>query len=461
MKISKSLSGKINKDSGMSEILLRIVVGKIDGKSVAFRVKSRIYVYPDRWDDMKETITTDVRSSKIAPVEVLLSKERLKNQLIETNTRLSQLLNVILLECNKMDKSDITKQFVETIIDKFHNPEKYSNRSFGEARLVTLVHKYIESNSTLSLLRKRHYMVIERILSRYELYKGIILDINTMTDIDLKNIEQFIREEHFLYKENESYRILFHKVPNSKSPMPRGQNVICTMFKQIRAVCRWAKIQGYTDNYPFEKYSIVSEKYGTPIYLTLEERNRLFRAEFPNRPQLAKQRDIFIFQCCVGCRVGDLLSLTCDNIVETNNGKNIEYVPSKTSHTNPETVSVPLNAIALEILNRYSGQNGNKILPFISDVKYNVAIKDAFRLAGLDRLVSVLNPITGKTEQKPLYDVASSHMARRTFVGNLYKKFKDPNLVGKLSGHKEGSRAFMRYRDIDQEMKVEMVKAIE
>lgn len=47
-------------------------------------------------------------------------------------------------------------------------------------------------------------------------------------------------------------------------------------------------------------------------------------------------------------------------------------------------------------------------------------------------------------------------MARRTFVGNLYKKVKDPNLVGKLSGHKEGSRAFARYRDIDDDMIKEM-----
>jgi hypothetical protein len=44
-------------------------------------------------------------------------------------------------------------------------------------------------------------------------------------------------------------------------------------------------------------------------------------------------------------------------------------------------------------------------------------------------------------------------MARRTFIGNIYKKVKDPNLVGALSGHKEGSKAFNRYREIDEEMK--------
>lgn len=52
-------------------------------------------------------------------------------------------------------------------------------------------------------------------------------------------------------------------------------------------------------------------------------------------------------------------------------------------------------------------------------------------------------------------------MARRTFIGNMYKKVKDPNLVGSMSGHKEGSKAFARYRDIDEEMKRELIDLLE
>ena len=59
-----------------------------------------------------------------------------------------------------------------------------------------------------------------------------------------------------------------------------------------------------------------------------------------------------------------------------------------------------------------------------------------------------------------MYEIASSHLARRTFVGNLYRKVKDPNLVGALSGHKEGSKAFARYRTIDDEMKKELVNLL-
>ena len=76
-------------------------------------------------------------------------------------------------------------------------------------------------------------------------------------------------------------------------------------------------------------------------------------------------------------------------------------------------------------------------------------------------MVTILNPTTGKEEKRPLNELASSHLARRAFIGNLYKKVKDPNLIGSLSGHTEGSRAFARYRDIDDDMKQELVDLLD
>ena len=70
----------------------------------------------------------------------------------------------------------------------------------------------------------------------------------------------------------------------------------------------------------------------------------------------------------------------------------------------------------------------------------------------------VLDPQTRKGVPKRLDEIASSHLARRTFIGNLYKRVKDPELVSVFSGHKNGSKAFYRYRDIDSEMKAEVIK---
>lgn len=83
-----------------------------------------------------------------------------------------------------------------------------------------------------------------------------------------------------------------------------------------------------------------------------------------------------------------------------------------------------------------------------------------FTKAEIKRIVLMLYSAIGKEEKHPLNEIASSHIARRTFVGNLYKKVKDPNLVGALSGHKDGSKAFARYRDID-DMKKELVSLLD
>lgn len=46
--------------------------------------------------------------------------------------------------------------------------------------------------------------------------------------------------------------------------------------------------------------------------------------------KLENQRDIFIFQSLIGCRVGDLYKMTKDNVI--NNA--IEYIPRKIQQLN-------------------------------------------------------------------------------------------------------------------------------
>lgn len=101
------------------------------------------------------------------------------------------------------------------------------------------------------------------------------------------------------------------------------------------------------------------------------------------------------------------------------------------------------------------------ILPLISQQKYNVAIKKILQHAGITRSVVWLNPTTGEPEIRPIYEVMSSHSARRAFSGNMYDKLQDPNLICALTGHKEGSKAFARYRKIDEETSRKTISLLE
>ena len=75
--------------------------------------------------------------------------------------------------------------------------------------------------------------------------------------------------------------------------------------------------------------------------------------------------------------------------------------------------------------------------------------------------MSDLNLTTGEPVLRPIYEVLSSHSARKSFAGNMYNKVKDPNLISALTGHVEGNRAFNRYRVIDMDMKMDLVKILE
>ena len=115
---------------------------------------------------------------------------------------------------------------------------------------------------------------------------------------------------------------------------------------------------------------------------------------------------------------------------------------------------------AKAILAKYADLE-TRLLPKINQNIYNRQIKKILKLLGIDRMVTVIDNKTREPIQKPICDIATIHTARKTFIGNLYKKVKDPNLVASLSGHTDGSRAFARYREIDNEMKRELVKLID
>lgn len=415
-----------------------------DGRDKQLFYKSDLEIKPSFWNSKKQEMKEIIETDKIAS-DFNVSVANIKKLVLDTYKSIPK-------------KEGISSEILKTEIDKAQNPEKYS-LVIKEITFIELFSEFIEERK-ISTVRKNNYRVVVRALKRYELFKqayGIKdfkLSFENVTSNTLRDIEHFLSDEHKLF---EKYPKIYEAVPESRTPQPRGQNTINGIFNKFRSFYIWANDNGKTTINPFRTFKIQEDVYGTPFYISIEERNRLHKTNLSRHPRLAIQRDIFIFHCLLGCRVGDLYRLTRNNII---NGA-IEYVARKTRDGHPVTVRVPLNSIAKEILNKYIDSNETGLLPFISEQKYNDAIKRMFLAARLKRPVTIINSTTREPEIKPLNTIASSHMARRCFIGNLYKQVKDPNLVGALSGHKEGSKAFARYREIDEQMKTDLVKMLE
>ena len=109
------------------------------------------------------------------------------------------------------------------------------------------------------------------------------------------------------------------------------------------------------------------------------------------------------------------------------------------------TTTVPLNSTALEALGN-DWQRRGRLFALPTLPTYNAEIKAVLKGAGISRQVVNYNGTTA--ELKPIYEIASSHMARRSFVGRLVEAGVPAEIIQPMSGHKKGSKAFARYYNI-------------
>ena len=211
----------------------------------------------------------------------------------------------------------------------------------------------------------------------------------------------------------------------------------------------------YTVINPFKTFKFDSEKYSKPIYLTIEERDHLFNAVIEDK-QLAVVRDIFVLQCMIGCRYGDLMRLTHTNIVDGS----FEYIAAKTKKDESRKAIIPLTEKAKIIIARYNEPAG-RLLPFMKLHDCNYFIKKLFKSVGLTRTVTIKDKTTLLETQVTLDTIASTHMSRRTFIGGLFKNKVTDAIIVSMSGHVKGSKAIGRYYAVDPEQQREAMKLIE
>lgn len=396
--------------NGMSEIKVRFLAKQTDQ-----RAHTGIFVPAHRWDAAAHKVITP--RGMVTPETIALQDMQAKLDALRAHILAKYMENPY----------TILRGWLSKVILEFHNVP-------ADMHLISdLVQEYIDEG-TLAPRTADHYKVIKAMLEdfakrKYPLY------------IERFNVEELDRFTKYLAADG-----------------TRGQNTINSKLRKLRCIVNRAvakKIIPEWDN-PFRERKIAQDIYGTPIFLTIAEREQIYRFEGLS-DAMAIQRDIFIFQCLVGCRVSDLIAFRVENV---HNGF-LEYIQQKVIKDNPTTVRVPICDTAMEIINRYAGQEDGRLLPFISDVKYNVCIKKIVQAAGVDRMVLVRNPKTGIPEWRPIYEVAASHLARRTFMANMYKQTKSERIVSSFTGHVDSSRAFKRYTTVDDEMKIEAIRDLE
>lgn len=512
--IELRLSTKVQKETGMSEVMicLRYSVedpsSKSGHRSKDLSSKSGIYVNPSFFEyyiNRKSTISpkTPIPKNKNTSTqeraakngwslrkngEIVTSSKALQTPEMkyhnEQCAKMDKMKKVIIDSFNESDnKENLTSEWLKNVVELFHNPGRQIAENPAKKTFFELAEEYItrphgKNGKVIGKSLARTYRVLIRAAARYEGFvretdkdrRHWLWDVDKIRKNDLEDFFDYLANEKELSEEYpELFEKLFSYYPPSVKPGRhkldgRGTSTIICCKRRLKAIFNHLYNKGYTKNRPFDGLVIGAETYGTPIYITIEERNQIaetdLRAEWEKLPieekrkarasieTIEAQRDIFIFQCLIGCRVSDLIKLTEKNIF---NGILI-YTPQKTEGSSARQARIPLHPKAISLIDKYRGVDTNgRLFPYITSQRYNDVIKIIFKLSGITRHVEIRNPRTGKNELVPINTIASSHMARRTFIGNAYFKVQDPNIIGKMSGHVEGSQAFARYRKIEDE----------
>lgn len=223
-----------------------------------------------------------------------------------------------------------------------------------------------------------------------------------LSEFDIKLIQEFD-----LY--------LGNTIQNQNTGKPISRNSINNHHKRLKTILIDAYRKEYINRNPYENFKIRNEKTNRE-YLSELELSQIRDFDFENQPKLDRVRDIFIFSCYTGLRFSDAQSLNQKNISKDENGT--YWIAFKQAKTNLN-VKIPILEPALDIYNKYAHirEVNGKVLPKISNQRFNSYIKDVINKIGIDKSIS-------------------HHIARHTFATTVTLSNNVPiTVVSNLLGH--------------------------
>ena len=211
----------------------------------------------------------------------------------------------------------------------------------------------------------------------------------------------------------------------------------------------WSLKNGYTYKEDFKEFKLKPKVVTKQLALKLEDLQKLMRHQFKS-PRLEKVRDVFVFSCLTGMRFGELKLIRKEKVSKSE----ITLKEEKDSGISERVI--PLSELAVFILKKY-----DYALPLIANQKHNEYIKEVFKEAGYDQMVT--KEQTRGTEvisnTMPFYERMSTHTARRTFITMMKRKKFSDKLIASITGHKD-MKTLNNYYQVDDEAKAEAVKDV-
>lgn len=369
------------------------------------------------------------------------------------------------LECHKLamckaytlmqvKRMDMNNRIFELQVKRVMTEGTAFTRRKTEVPVYTRLHRYIEEAYRDGVIGTGRYTVAlskARKLQRFLTIKGLSgISAREFTTDLLLEYRKFIYDEYLYVPQ---FPGLYPKGEGRHAPRRRCKDTtVVHDLKALQAFFRELEDTGEIRCSPFKKISfekrrsIMHVMYDAPVFLKAEELRQVMNSPVPTHLQWAK--DLFVLNCALGCRISDLLRLTMDKVAVSEEGiPYIHYIPSKTARSQVmnREVQTPLIQPALEIIRRtrlvLSERN-----PHYAKQVYNRALRQLLAYCGINRQVCLYDSELGDNVYKPVCEVASSKLARKTHVDMLTKVQINYYAAGL---HREGSGAVFRYTSLE------------
>lgn len=228
---------------------------------------------------------------------------------------------------------------------------------------------------------------------------------------------------------------------------------IQNQIRILKSFLRWVSRHGYTINSGVLEFKLRLKVIPrTVTFLKYKELMHFFHYEFPKEKEyLSKARDMFCFMAFTSLRYSDLAALKPVNLVDGC----LDFCTEKTD----DKLHIALNEHAQQIIEKYSWYKGDTIFPVPSNQKLNDYLKEAAKLAGLDREISQVY-FKGNTRHEDTYkfwEQISCHDARRTFVCCSLALGIPASVVMSATGHSDYAtmKPYIEVADETQKMQME------
>ena len=229
---------------------------------------------------------------------------------------------------------------------------------------------------------------------------------------------------------------------------------ITKQLSKLKTFLKWVSKQGYNLQPGILEYKPKLKVIPKVVtFLKYKELMHFMNYEFPQgKEYLSKARDMFCFMAFTSIRYSDLAALKPSNLIDGC----LDFCTKKTD----DRLHIALNEHAQRILDKYAWYKGETLLPVPSNQKLNEYLKEAAKMAGLNRRISQVYFMGNKRYEDSceFWEQISCHDARRTFVCCSLALGIPPSVVMSCTGHSDYESMKPYIEVADETQKVEMEK---